>query len=101
MRYTEDDCCDCHDAAREETNRLTVVIKGVHGALTDAGSVVVPGTLEGDLAPAIRQLTRERDEARAEATRLEGLILGCYRLPSSKWIEAIKAEARAQCEEGA
>lgn len=46
-----------------------------HGALTDAGSVVVPGTLEGDLAPAIRQLTRERDEARPEVSRLEGLIV--------------------------
>ena len=52
-----------------EYARMRQIIKGVHGALTDAGSVVVPGTLEGDLAPAIRQLTRERDDARAEAAR--------------------------------
>lgn len=48
----------------DELARLTWVVKRAHGALTDAGTVVVPGVLDGDLAPAIRQLTRERDEAR-------------------------------------
>lgn len=36
-----------------------------------ASSVVVPGVLDGDIAPAIRQLTRERAEARAEAKHLK------------------------------
>lgn len=84
---------------REENARLRWVVKGAHGALTDAATVVVPGALDGDLAPAIRQITRERDEARvtkdlykeraqeawAEVARLEGLILGWALTPEDEF----------------
>lgn len=77
-----DDCCKyCGATARgegasfalklrEENARLVWVIKAAHGALTDAATVVVPGALDGDLKPAIRQITRERNEARAELASL-------------------------------
>lgn len=58
-------------ALREENARLRWVVKGAHGALTDAATVVVPGALDGDLKPAIRQITRERDEARQQLTCID------------------------------
>lgn len=61
-------------AERDEARRIVV---GVHGALADAGSVVVPCDLDADLALAVQALVAERDEARRIAGALATEIHKC------------------------
>jgi len=53
------------DSACRESSALLHVVKGVHAALADSGTVVVPTDLEADLEDAVRGLVAERDESRA------------------------------------
>jgi len=53
--------------AEAEVERLRSIIKGVHGALTDSATVVVPGSLDADLYAPVMQLVAERDAMVEEA----------------------------------
>lgn len=58
---------DALEAAERERDLLLARLRAAHGALADASDVRVPGRLDADIAPAIRRLTEQRDEARALA----------------------------------
>ena len=49
-------------AAEAERDQLWRIVKGVHGALSDAHTVPVPA-LDADLYEAVMQIVRERDRA--------------------------------------
>jgi hypothetical protein len=48
------------------------IVKGVHGALTDAATVVVPGSLEADLYAPVMQIVSERDALRKALLEVHG-----------------------------
>ena len=54
---------------QSEIERLRHIIRGVHGALTDAATVPVPD-LDADLYESVMQIIRERNRAQAEVERL-------------------------------
>jgi hypothetical protein len=56
--------------AELDVQALSGVVRGVHGALADAGDIPVPGGMTDDLAPAIRALVEEREALRAAKERL-------------------------------
>lgn len=72
------------DALTAERDQLWRIVKGVHGALSDAHTVPVPA-LDADLYEAVMQIVRERDRARkpverrlAEALKYTTHLLGSW-----------------------
>jgi len=53
----------------KERDIYHAIVKGVHGALNDAGNIPVPG-MEDDLYDAVMQLVKERDEAYERAAQI-------------------------------
>jgi hypothetical protein len=60
------------DADHDEAERRAGMLKAVHGALIDAG--LTPGEIGHCELDLVRQLTREREEARAEVERLRAYV---------------------------